>query len=1038
MEHPALEYGLYDLLKTPDLLAQLERDKANKCQLWSTEPRNYDAFFQQWQNHIATQISRFLQQHLEKREINEVLADCLKDLLSSDKLKELITPTDGTRLLELYDPRQGKTKGIRPDTPLYASSLLTGSSRTPALITQIQKELATCDRADWLVSFIKMSGIGPLREALELFTQTPTPDGSPRLRVATTSYMGATDAAAVDFLRQLPNTEVRVSYDTKRTRLHAKSYIFHRATGFGSAYIGSANISKVAMDQGLEWTVKVSQQENPHLWTDAIGAFASHWEDYKEFTSCATDEQMAQLRNALHHEKCPSEAPGDDITFFDLVPYTFQQQVLEDIENERKAGKNKHLVIAATGTGKTMIAAFDFKRYRKSHKGARLLFLVHREEILKQARSAFRQVLRDGSFGEIVSSNHEPQDSRFWFCTIQSWHARYQHLYPADFFDYVVLDEAHHAQANTYQQVLKHLKPQSLLALTATPERSDGKSIVEDFGGRFTHEIRLAQAIDHGLIAPFHYYGIPDYEKIDFSKVRWDAGRYNQADLDDMLAHNRDRGLWVLEQVKRYVADIKQIKAIGFCASIRHAAFMAELCREAGLSALALTSKSTEEERREAPQKLRSGELQIIFTVDLYNEGVDIVDVDTVLFLRPTESLTIFLQQLGRGLRRSEDKSHLDVFDFIAQQNENYGYEARFAAMSASSHTVETQIKEGFPCVPTGCLIHLERQAQETILQHIENSIKLVRKCNIQKRLGLLLRQQNKTRLSLTEILDAFHLEGPDILYKLGMPSRLCRQALGLDVPQAWCDFDLADGCRRFLLQTDAHLIQQLREALLKPLAGNELPLSLFYSVVFPQKKPGDGSLLATHQFILQHHELRQDLDEMLHWLLENRVRYTDTSFASTGELRLHAQYTREQILLALGQGDYANPKQSREGVFVVRDKKLHIFFADINKSEKDFSETTRYDDFALAEDKFHWQSQSTTSESSRTGQEYIHHAEQGYTIMLFIRCRKKTTNNLTAPYVFLGPIDYIRHTGSRPMSIEWKLRHPMPASVYAWARKTD
>lgn len=1038
MEQQALEYGLYDLLKTPALMAQLEKNETNKSPLWSTETRTYDAFFQQWQTHIATQISHFLQQHLETIKSNRDIAKLLNNLLSSDQLKKLITPTDGTRLLELYDTRQGKPLGIRPDTPLYASSLLTGSSRTPALITQIQKELATCDRADWLVSFIKMSGIGPLRETLEQFTQTPSPDGSPRLRVATTSYMGATDAAAVDFLRQLPNTEVRVSYDTKRTRLHAKSYIFHRASGFGSAYIGSANISKVAMDQGLEWTVKVSQIENPHLWMDAIGAFASHWEDYKEFTSCATDEHMAQLRKALHHEKHPSEAPEDGITFFDLAPYTFQQQVLEDIENDRKAGKNKHLIIAATGTGKTMIAAFDFKRYRKAHREARLLFLVHREEILKQARSVFRQVLRDGSFGEIVSGNDEPQDSRFWFCTIQSWHARYQHRFSAEYFDYVILDEAHHAQANTYQKVLKHLKPQSLLALTATPERSDGKSIVEDFGGRFTHEIRLTQAIDHGLIVPFHYYGIPDYEKIDFRKVRWDAGRYNQADLDEMLAQNRDRGLWVLEQIKRYVADIKQIKAIGFCSSIRHAAFMAELCQEAGLSTLALTSKSTEEERREAPQRLHSGELQIIFTVDLYNEGVDIVDVDTVLFLRPTESLTIFLQQLGRGLRKSEDKSHLDVFDFIAQQNENYGYEARFTAMSASTHTVETQIKEGFPCVPTGCLIHLERQAQETILRHIADNIRLVRRNSIQKRLGFLLRQQRKTRLNLIEILAAFHWKDPDLLYKMGMPSRLCRQALGLDVPKAWFDFDLSDGCRRFLLQTDAHLIQQCREALQKPLDGNELPLSLFYSVVFPQKKPGDGSLLATHQFILQHHELRQDLDEMLQWLLGNNVRYTETGFACTGPLKLHARYTREQILLAIGQGDYAHPRQSREGVFVDKTQKLHIFFADINKSEKDFSETTRYDDFALAENKFHWQSQSTTSENSPTGQSYIHHAEQGYTIMLFIRCRKKTTNHLTAPYVFLGPVDYIRHSGSRPMSIEWKLRHPMPAGVYAWARKTD
>ena len=260
-------------------------------------------------------------------------------------------------------------------------------------------------------------------DTLRQFTQNPSPDGGLKLRIATTSYMGATDVKAIEELLKLPNTEIRISYDTKRTRLHAKAYLFHRATGFSSAYIGSANISKAALDEGLEWTAKISQYESEHLWRHVVASFESHWEDNNEFTPCLTTD-IPKLRQALAKEQTGLEE--DDIsTFFNLQPFGYQKAILEDIAAERAVGKHKHLVISATGTGKTMIAAFDYKNYSSQVQGLpRLLFVAHREEILKQARASYRQVLRDGSFGDIMVGGSRLSQENHLFCTVQSWNSR--------------------------------------------------------------------------------------------------------------------------------------------------------------------------------------------------------------------------------------------------------------------------------------------------------------------------------------------------------------------------------------------------------------------------------------------------------------------------------------------------------------------------------------------------------------------------------------------------------------------------------------
>ncbi|NTU68312.1 MAG: DEAD/DEAH box helicase family protein [Chlorobiaceae bacterium] len=805
---PNLPPGFYDLLHTVDLDKRLRQnglfDQAKWAHVDSSE------LPQRLAQAIAKELSmRFAEEFSTVKE--EDLLHAIRQLFNvPEKLIPVLNalrPQAIQALQEIQSDALFPSNATRPDTPLSISALLTGSSRSPALHTQIIKELSSADQADWLVSFIRYSGLLPILPALKDFTAIPHPNGGPRLRIATTSYMGATEYKAIAELLKLPNTEVRISYDTKRTRLHAKAYIFHRSTGFGSAYIGSANISKAALDDGLEWTAKISQYETDHLWQHAIATFESHWEDDAEFTVCRQDD-LPHLREALQHEREQvngTENP-DEIPFFDLRPYGYQQIILDDIQDERNAGKNKHLVIAATGTGKTMVAAFDYKRFASSTKALpKLLYVAHRQEILIQARGAFRQVLRNGSFGEIVVGGSNPADQRHLFCTVQSWHSKgFDRLDPAH-FDYVVLDEAHHAAAGTYQTLINHVKPTSLLGLTATPERADNQDIRNDFGGVFTHEIRLPEAVERALLVPFHYFGIPDLDGLDFSGLDWKRGSYDQSALNALIASNKSRAHWVLSQLDRYVNNITQIRALGFCVSVEHANFMANICNANNVKAISLSAESSPELRKTAQQQLEQREINIIFTVDLYNEGVDIPTVDTVLFLRPTESLTIFLQQLGRGLRLHEEKSHLTVLDFIAPQHRNFSYAKRFRALSSNpERALRPQIESDMPYLPAGCLVHLEKQAKEHVLKNITSATNALRSNQLLQEL-----RQMQGSTSLKAMLEYLNLESPDEIYRKGLPHLLLAEAQGSlrsdEIPGY--GKSLAAGFRRLLLMDDMDIV---------------------------------------------------------------------------------------------------------------------------------------------------------------------------------------------------------------------------------------
>jgi len=851
---------------------------------------------------------------------------------------------------------------------------------------------------------------------------------------------GATDHKAVSFLQSLPNTEIKVSYDTHRTRLHAKAYLFHRETGFGCAYIGSANLSQAALTDGLEWNVKISQYEQPFQWEKISGTFEIYWND-NEFETYRK-EDGERLRKALLDERIHNNRDMSLPVSFDLRPYGFQEEILDRIQAERELQeRKKHLIVAATGTGKTMIAAFDFKRWRndemRSHQSReiRLLFVAHREEILKQALATFRAVLRDQNFGDIMVRGQRPEQIDQLFVSIQTYNSRsFSGLFAPEFYDYIVIDEFHHAAAPSYQALLNHVQPQCMLGLTATPERSDGLDVRKYFDDNISAEIRLPDAINRKLLVPFQYFGISD--SVDYSGLRWHRGGYHRTDLDNLLSANDYRANLVIEKAREIVLDISHARGLGFCVSKVHAEFMAHRFMAAGIPADYLTAESSPEHRRSVQNRLKNFDINFIFVVDLYNEGVDIPEIDTVLFLRPTESLIVFLQQLGRGLRISDGKDCLTVLDFVGQSHRNFRFDLRFRALSTNrSRRIDKEIKAGFPYLPAGCTIQLERMARDYILTNIKQSIRQSKPRIIQNIATF--SADTGLPLSLGNFLDYYRLELDDI-YRRACWSRLCLEA---NVYPNFNDPDekqLTKGFRRIQHVDDAAFIHCVQDYLssenrtLKDFSEINYRRLLMLHFTLWGKTFKPASLEESLTRLRSNSTLCSELMELLQIRLKSINSVSPVlKIPFLCPLSLHARYTRDEILAGLGCWTVEHQPSMREGVRYLKDLNADIFFITLNKLETHFSPTTMYEDYAISKTLFHWQSQSTTSVDSKTGQRYINNRANNNTILLFARENRKNKTQLSEPYYFLGPADYVSHTGSRPISFIWELQYAMPAHLY-------
>lgn len=962
---------------------------------------------------------------LVSTEVPEVISDKMIIDEPLEKLLSLMAKQDHNF------PDISEERNKRPLSSISRSSLFTASEDEPIMVDELKKEIITSNQVDLLVSFIKWSGIRLLMDKLKKFT-----DSGGTLRVITTTYMGATDFGAIEKLSHLKNTQVRISYDTKRTRLHAKAYIFHRDTGFSTAYIGSSNISSMAISSGLEWNVKITSSDLPDTMNKVKVTFESYWNS-KEF-ELYTSDQKDRLKEAINEEKSAGEETHSSI-MFDIRPFPFQQEILDKLQAERQfLGRNKNLVVAATGTGKTVIAAFDYKSFcEKNPSGKnRLIFLAHREEILVQAIETFRAVLKDYNFGSLYVGKNKPDSMDHLFISIQTFNSqKFYEKTPEDFYDFIVLDETHHAPAESYQPLFSHYKPKVFLGLTATPERSDGISVERYFDNHISAEIRMPEAIEMKLLSPFQYFGITD--SVDLKNIIWKRGSYDDNELDRLYVSDvrsaGQRASLIVASVRKYIADMEHTKGLGFCVSIEHAKFMAESFNGAGISSRYLTSFSPDDLRKNAKEMLRTGEIKFIFVVDIYNEGVDIPEVNTVLFLRPTKSLTVFIQQLGRGLRLSPGKDCLTVLDFIGQANEKYNFEEKFASLvKNSSRSIEKQIRDGFIHLPAGSYIELEEFAKKYILENIMRtfgvkSALVTRIKNFKEDTGI--------ELTLENFLTYYRLDPSDIYSKESFSRLSVLAGIGEDFSNQ--DEDRITKAIRKVSDIDSrkwlnfllNIMKHLDTAELRDLSNSEEKmLNMFQYTAWGKslQESGFRDYVETFTRIRECGPLFNEMMEIMEYQLSRTdIVDFDIDLGYECPLELHCNYTRDQVLVSLG---VKNPENMREGVKFIPELKTDILFVTLNKSDKDYSPTTMYEDYLLSDRLFHWQSQSTTSEGSVTGRRYASHRETGNNILLFVREFKKTVDGLGAPYTFLGMVNYKSHEGSNPMNIIWELEKAVPA----------
>lgn len=687
-----------------------------------------------------------------------------------------------------------------------------------------------------------------------------------------------------------------------------------------------------------------------------------------------------------------------------------------------------------------MISAFDYQAFCqhqiKTKHSSRILFTAHREEILRQSLRTYRSVLQEPNWGTLWVGSYAPEeetDYEHLFVSISMFNSRFESLFsklPADYYDYIVIDEAHHSQADSYRKLFSHFHPQLLIGLTATPERMDGKDLRPDFGGRISAEIRLPQALQAGLLTPFQYLCITDDTDLRDDAL-WNGQRYIIDRLADKLCVP-ERAQYIVDALHRYLADEYTCRALCFCVNKKHADFMAEQLQKYGFNAQSLTSDTPQSQREQLAKDLRNGLIHYLCVVDIFNEGVDIPEVDTVLFLRPTDSLTIFLQQLGRGLRLSPGKTELTVLDFVAQVNKKYDFAGKFRALTLRPEkNIVQQIENGFTLLPTGCSIIMEKKARQYILENIQQAIynknRLVKEIN--------------TYTTLPTISQFLENNGQDI--RILYAGNFCWTSLKRSAGRiSYTDDEITRRLEKGMGNLVHHNTVSFLRFVNDFIAGskqyldeNNLPYTtMLYYILYQERidKTEFKDMGMYQALALLHNEryryFKQEVAEIASYLLAHlEITTTPLGADVLPCIELYGCYTREEIFTLVGrQTEEKRMSGSVSGVFNLPEYDATLLFVTLNKSDKDFSPSTQYDDYVINKDYFHWQSKNTDAHYNKGGRIYIDQPIKHNKIVLFVREEKRDGFGNTCPFHCFGLVDYVSSHGDCPMNITWKLEEPV------------
>lgn len=1031
--------GIFESLITDHLAGRLQSLSDYKQTVESIFPKNAPG-------ELASYLGRVIEQRFGALQPDQMI-DLSNQILDMVGHSEDVLPGP-QKLLELQRDDAIRVRSFkRPQTSLSAAALLTNSREDPQLAVELRAELSSADRVDLLCAFIKWEGLRLLSESLATLKDHGIP-----IRVLTTTYMGATQRHAIDELVRRFGAEVRINYETNATRLHAKAWMFHRNSGFDTAYVGSSNLSRPALLDGLEWNVRLSGVATPSLLQKFSMTFDSYWED-DAFVPYDPDTDAERLDAALKRAGGTTAERMLGSTGLEVLPLLHQKEMLEELEAAR-TNRNEHrnLVVAATGTGKTVLAALDYKRLcEAAGRELTLLFVAHRKEILDQSLKTYRRVLGKGSFGEMFVDGQKPKVWKHVFASIQSLAAFGLSKIDPQAFDVVVIDEFHHAEASSYRKLIEHLKPIELLGLTATPERGDGVNVADTyFGGRIAAELRLWDALDADLLVPFHYFGVAD--DVDLTSIEWKRGSYDLEQLSNVYTGNDMRALKIINELRDKVLSTSMMRALGFCVSVQHAQYMANVFNEAGIPSAAISGNSSTEEREGALAKLRARELNCIFVVDLFNEGLDVPEIDTILLLRPTQSSTVFLQQLGRGLRRADDKAVLTVLDFIGQQRREFRFDVKYRALlDVPRKKLERIIDDGPPGLPSGCQLMLDRVARTIVLENIRSQLKLNKPALVNE-----IKSHGLT--ALDDYLDESGRDAKDIYRKTGDSwTELIRRAGLISSRSPWEEElkrigddqlneerELLKRVTRFLHVDDAERADAY-SALLSTSAPRYAELEprvrIFARMLFYTFWDNGGGFVTYDQgldYIRANGYLVEELRAAF-------TRGVDRGAHAPRRLPLglqqiplysHSTYWRSEVLAALEYGSLELGKgvNHREGVAWCPQSNTDALFVTLDKDESVHNPNTLYKDYAISPQLFHWESQNATSPTSPTGKRYLNRKEHASHILLFTRDAARDIDGLVLPFTCLGTVDYVKHEGSKPIAITWKLHREMPVNVFTSA----
>ncbi|HEX5359967.1 MAG TPA: DUF3427 domain-containing protein, partial [Fluviicoccus sp.] len=784
--------------------------------------------------------------------------------------------------------------------------------------------------------------------------------------------------------------------------------------------------------------IKVTQSGQRDVYEKSVAHFETLWAD-PEFQSYdpADPAHVQRLREALSREK---RGPQDRLTqtpclttWFDIQPKPFQQIMLDRLAHERLHGRHRNLLVSATGTGKTVIAALDYRQLCQQLGGRpRLLFVAHRQEILQQALATYRHVLRDPGFGELMTGAYDPDSKEHLFTTIQSALSRQlQANYGVDYWRIVVVDECHHIAAASFREFVTLVQPQFLLGLTATPERGDGESIQFAFDtrpdGSPAAELRLWDALDQQLLAPFEYYGIHD--ATDFSAVPWGRTQLEREALNVIVLRNERRAKIISDTVYNYVDDSQQMRALGFCVSVDHARLMAEHFTRQGIPSATAHGGLTTLERDSIRLRLEQGEIRAIFSCDLYNEGIDLPFVNTLLLLRPTDSPLVFTQQLGRGLRLWPNKPNCLVLDFIGQYGKQFRFDRLWGSLTGMTRRELAQaMNHQFPHLPPGCVVQFDRKSREVVLKNLRDSVNQRWSQLVQELRAYHFTRQGKA-YGLPDFLYDQHIELTD-LYRPTMPSgwTMLRTAAGLH-DESWTTngMQMAKRLSSLLHHNDPGYLRFLESLSVdSPDLLHETERRRWLMLGYQLLAKDPITIEQVRETLTTHPALRLELNQLAGILLDQSSisGHPLTGWLAHSPLCLHGRYTRAEILAAVGKHQDGQRAHNREGILRLAEEKTELMFVTLDKTEG-FHDSIAYRDYAISPRRFHWQTQNAAGPTTKAGQQYLESPGNGWQFFLFVR------QNADSAYHALGAVTQLSISGDRPMSVVWELQKDMPVALF-------